>query len=259
MCLYLPVSSTYTCSTLLHHNTTHNRRQKQAGAQTVVSAPRPLEVPKVSLSDLPPRVSPGAAFGSGGGGGGGGLPLTLASPAEEEDHDYTQESPAGGDGAAGNGIGIISEDASDLLNSMFDEDDVAASYDIGTSSSSGNMFAQGMSEDGGDAAGEEAHYGMYKSRSTPDMKSSMSTALLANMAEEEEEEQPQKPTAAAPAPAPVSVAKTSDEERIERLNAQRELERKQREELKPVSDIDKSRKYLLFGEDDDDDFEDDML
>lgn len=148
-------------------------------------------------------------------------------------------------------MGVISEDASDLLNSMFDEEDMLAGAAV-------------EAADGVRFEVEPGGYGLYAGAPRTDMRSSLSSALLAGMAEggddEGEDGYGSAPAWESPAP-PVSQSSSQPQsqpteggdDRAQRLNAQRELERQQRQALQPVSNLDKDRKYLLFGDDDDDD------
>lgn len=244
--------------------------QKKA-RETVVPASRPPDVPRVSLADLPSRAALENCQP---------IPTQHVSdrPVELSGQEvaFTQSQSQSDAGASG--VGAISEDATDLLNSMFDDDNIVDDgYGLGLADmGASNVFS---SERGGDCMDDDAEDGLYACTSKANLKSSLSSALLGGLADDDDADgneatdettrvwdrsllspstNPSQPTfdgesSHAPSAPPVQQKSAADE-RAERLNAQRELERKQREEIVPVSNIDKNRKFLLFGDDDDDDF-----
>lgn len=211
---------------------------------------RSLEVPRVSLADLPPKSSVVEEVKE--------VQVMTRKDLDGSSFHFSQ----GSQDDQSSVVGPISEDATDLLNSMFDGEDlpadIAGLYDGGIRDAVYRSKCSGESEhveDGG-GSGDDLFTDIPK----VDMRSSLSTALLSGMVENadgDEEEESALPTGSdarvsdSPMQSPPQFS--NEDERIRRLNAQRELERKQRQELKPVSNIDKDRKYLLFGDDDDDD------
>lgn len=220
------------------------------------------------MSDLPPRVVASPALPS--------LPKQheRLDAFEDENHDqyYSQEmSTAAFENMSNANLGHMSEDASELLNSMFDVDD-ANIEETAFGSDAGNVFSLNpitASDINESYSSSQSYAPMFRSNSAFDLKSSLSSALLSGMSNvDDDTDQAQEDNSTKvrdnsllPSVAPQAVVtaknaaptKTAEEERIARLNDQRELERKQRQELKSVNQIDKSRKYLLFGEGDDDD------
>lgn len=183
----------------------------------------------MSLADLPSRVT-----------------TTLDIQPQDIAEIRPELSEGGGNGHQAE-IGAISEDATDLLNSMFDDN-----YMVGTD--------YDYDHTGAVPAVPSYDEGLYTGISRSDIKSSLSTALLVGMADMNDNEDEAAPPAARAElelqalSAVNSQILSVEDERMQRLNAQRELERRQRQELQPVSNIDKDRKFLLFGDDDDDDY-----